>query len=430
MTDEGAGPGHPEVTRRPIPGREALPHLLTERVVRFGRLLRGAGLAVGPAHVLVGLEALSQVEVTRRADVFWALHASWVRRAEDRELFEAAFRVYWRDPDRPVNRVLEELLALSRLTPDHPPPHARRRVRDALDRERRPEPEEAEEPTGPELVRTAFSDREVLRQKDFEQMSSAELAEAERMLARMRLPTPKLRVRRWASVPSRGSVDMRRTLRDAARRGGADFISLARRRRRTRPPSLVVLCDISGSMAGYTRMLLRFLHALTNARDRVHTFLFGTRLSNVTRLLRHRDPDLALSELGSRVRDWEGGTRIGRCLHDFNRDWGRRLLAQGAVVLLITDGLDRDDPALLEAETARLRRSCRCLVWLNPLLRYAEFRPEARGVRAMLPHVDDFRPVHNLASLEALAGALSDGAGGEGLVAPDLATHGTPSPAR
>ena len=160
-------------------------------------------------------------------------------------------------------------------------------------------------------------------------------------------------------------------------------------------------------MAGYTRMLLRFLHALTNDRDRVHTFLFGTRLSNVTRLLRHRDPDVALAELGSRVRDWEGGTRIGRCLHDFNRDWGRRLLAQGAVVLLITDGLDRDDPALLEAETARLRRSCRSLVWLNPLLRYADFRPEAGGVRAMLPHVDDFRPVHNLASLEALADALA-----------------------
>lgn len=208
---------------------------------------------------------------------------------------------------------------------------------------------------------------------------------------------------------------MRRTLRDAARRGGSDFIALARRRRRTRPPVLVVLCDISGSMAGYTRMLLRFLHALTGDRDRVHTFLFGTRLSNVTRLLRHRDPDVALAELGRRVRDWEGGTRIGPCLHDFNRDWGRRLLAQGAVVLLITDGLDRDDPGLLARETERLRGSCRSLIWLNPLLRYAEFSPEARGVRAMLPHVDDFRPVHNLASLETLAEALWGGGQGRAL---------------
>lgn len=391
--------------------REAVPALLVERIVRFGRLVRSAGLGVGPAQVLVGLEALGQVDVTRRDEVFWALHASWVRRPEDRPVFEEAFRLYWRDPERPVNRVLEELLASSRLTPDRPPPHARRRVWDALDREATSRSADDDEGLEHEWVRTAFSDREVLRQKDFEQMSSSELAEAARMLARMRLPTPEIRVRRWRSPTPRGPVDMRRTLRDTARRGGSDFISLARRRRRTRPPTLVVLCDISGSMAGYTRMLLRFLHALTADRDRVHTFLFGTRLTNVTRLLRHRDPDVALSVLGNRVRDWEGGTRIGACIHDFNRDWGRRLLAQGAVVLLITDGLDRDDPGLLAVETARLRASCRRLIWLNPLLRYSGFRPEAGGVRAMLPHVDDFRPVHNLASLEALADALSASAG-------------------
>lgn len=388
-------------------GRERLAHSLTERIVRFGRLVRGAGLPVGPARVLIGLEALAAVDVTHRDEVFWALHASWVRRPEDREVFEVAFRLFWRDPDRPVNRVLEELLALSRLTPERPPPHARRRVREALDREREVRTRE-EEPPEPEVVRMAFSDHETLRQKDFEQMSAAEIAEAERAIERIRLPVADLRIRRWRSVPDRGVVDMRRTLRDAARPGGLGLIRLARRRRRTRPPTLVVLCDVSGSMAGYTRMLLRFVHALTNDRDRVHTFLFGTRLSNVTRSLRHRDPDVALSELGGRVRDWEGGTRIGRSLHDFNRDWGRRLLAQGAIVLLITDGLDRDDPSLLEAETARLRRSCRRLVWLNPLLRFGEFRPEARGIRAMLPHVDDFRPIHNLASLEALADALTD----------------------
>ncbi|MBT8487674.1 MAG: VWA domain-containing protein [Gemmatimonadetes bacterium] len=389
--------------------RDELSGLLAERVVRFGRLARGAGLGVGPAQVLVGLEALAAVDITRRDEVFWALHASWVRRPEDLPVFEEAFRLFWRDPDRPVNRVLEELLAASRLTPDSPPPHARRRVWDALERESTAGSEDAADPPEPELVRTAFSDRELLRHKDFEQMSSAELAEAQRMLERMRLPVPELRIRRWRSPTPRGRVDMRRTLRDAARRGGGDFIWLARRRRRTRPPTLVVLCDISGSMAGYTRMLLRFLHALTADRDRVHTFLFGTRLSNVTRLLRHRDPDVALSELGNRVRDWEGGTRIGACIHEFNRDWGRRLMAQGAVVLLITDGLDRDDPGLLGEEAARLGASCRRLVWLNPLLRYSEFRPEAGGVRAILPHVDDFRPVHNLASLEALAVALSEG---------------------
>jgi uncharacterized protein with von Willebrand factor type A (vWA) domain len=386
----------------------ALPELLTDRVVRFGRLLRAAGLSVGPGRILVGMDALTVIDVTRREDVFWALHASWVRKPEDRDVYEQAFRLYWRDPDRPVNRVLEELLAASRLTPEGPPPRARRRVLEALNRDPGDASGEDRPPPEPELIRTAFSDREVLRQKDFEQMSSDELAEAKRMLERMRLPTPEIRVRRWRSPTARGAVDMRRTLRDAARRGGTDFIPLSRRRPRTRTPTLVCLCDISGSMAGYSRMLLRFLHALTSDRDQVHTFLFGTRLSNVTRFLRHRDPDATLSEVGRRVRDWEGGTRIGPCLHDFNRQWGRRLLAQGAVVLLITDGLDRDDPNLLASEMERLRASCRRLIWLNPLLRYAEFSPEARGIRAMLPHVDDFRPVHNLASLEALADALGE----------------------
>jgi uncharacterized protein with von Willebrand factor type A (vWA) domain len=353
----------------------------------------------------VGLSALGIVDVTRRDDVFWALHASWVRKAEDREVFRQAFRLFWRDPDRPVNRVLEELLAMSRMTPERPPAHARRRVWEGLERERqatpRPRPRR-----DPELVRMAVSDEEVLREKDFEQMSAAEIAEAERQLSRMRLSSRDLIVRRWRPVPARGSVDMRGTLRAAAR-GGGDAIELKRRRRRTRPPALVVLCDISGSMAGYTRMLLRFVHALTNDRDRVHTFLFGTRLTDVTRSLKRRDPDVALAELGGRVRDWEGGTRIGRSLHDFNRDWGRRILAQGALVLLITDGLERGEPEGLAREAARLRASCRRLIWLNPLLRYADFQPEARGVRALLPHVDDFRPVHNLVSLEALVDALA-----------------------
>jgi uncharacterized protein len=390
---------------RPDPAAEQL----AERVVRFGRLVRGAGLSVGPAQMLVGLEALGAIQVTRREDVFWALHASWVRRPDDRELFEQAFRIFWRDPDRPVNRVLEELLAASRLTPERPPAHARRRVWEAMERDR-PRPRRVAEPVEPDIVRMAVSDEEILRQKDFEQMSAAEITEAEKILSKIRFPSRELRVRRWRPTSVRGQIDMRRTLRDASRRGG-DFIRLSRRQRRTRPPTIVTLCDISGSMSGYTRMLLRFVHALTNDRDRVHTFLFGTRLSNVTRSLRHRDPDQALADLGSRVRDWEGGTRIGSCLHDFNRDWGRRVLAQGTLVLLITDGLDRDDPEVLAHETARLRRSCRTLIWLNPLLRFEGFQPEARGVRAMLSHVDEFRPVHNLASLEELATSLAPWSG-------------------
>ena len=380
---------------------------LAERITGFGRLLRSAGMKLGPGHILGGIEALGAVEVTRRDEFFWALHAAWVTRAEDRELFREAFRLFWRAPDRPVNRVLEELLALSRFTPDRPPAHTRRRIFDAMDQasRRRPEPPtEARQKT----VRVEYSSTEVLRAKDFEQMSASEMADAERVISAIRFPVRDLVTRRWRSVSSRGAVDMRGTLRQAMRRGH-DHIPLRLRRRRVRPPAIVALCDISGSMAGYTRMLLRFLHALTNDRDRVHTFLFGTRLSNITRSLRHRDPDVALADLGQRVRDWEGGTRIGACLSDFNQHWSRRVLGQGALTLLITDGLDRDEPGVLDVEMARLGRSSRRLIWLNPLLRFSEFRPEARGIRVMLEHVDEFRPVHSLASLEALALALGSG---------------------
>ncbi len=377
--------------------------VLAERVTRFGRLLRGAGLKLGPAQILEGIEALSEVEVTDRGEFYWALHAAWVKRGEDRDVFREAFRLFWRQPDRPVNRVLEELLALSRITRERRSPQSQRRVLDALDDETRPNRELRAEDA--DVVRLAFSDVEVLRQKDFEQMSSAELQEAQRLIARFRFPVRDLETRRWTPVTGRGDIDMRRTMR-ASLRQGLDHIPLRWRRRKTRPPGVVALCDISGSMAGYTRMLIRFLHALSNDREQVHTFLFGTRLSNVTRALRHRDVDVALADLGARVRDWDGGTRISSCLGRFNREWSRRVLAQGASVLLITDGLDRDETGSLEGEMARLRRSARRVVWLNPLLRYANFQPQARGIRAMLPHVDDFRPVHNLVSLEALAAAL------------------------
>jgi uncharacterized protein with von Willebrand factor type A (vWA) domain len=380
------------------------PFVLSERVIRFGRLLRAAGVKLGPGQVLEGLQALEVVDVTKKLDFFWALHCAWVKRREDHEVFSEAFRLFWRDPDRPVNRVLEELLASSRFTSRQRSRQAHRRILDALaeesGRDVRPRAREAD------TVRLASSDVERLREKDFEQMTSSELREAARVIERFRFPAREMATRRWAAVTRRADLDLRRTVRAGMRRG-RDHLPLHWRRRRTRPPGIVALCDISGSMAGYTRMLLRFLHALTNDRDRVYTFLFGTRLSNVTRSLRRRDIDAALAELGRRVGDWEGGTRIGTCLTSFNVDWARRVLAQGAVVLLITDGLDRGEAGVLDREMARLRRSARRVVWLNPLLRYAAFRPEARGIREILPHVDDFRPAHNLVSLEALADVLS-----------------------
>jgi uncharacterized protein with von Willebrand factor type A (vWA) domain len=251
-----------------------------------------------------------------------------------------------------------------------------------------------------------YSEREALSEKDFEQMSVAEIEAAREAIARMRLPIRDLPTRRRRPNPTGSEVDLRATLRATLRAGGAT-IPLEWRARRLRPPPLVALCDISGSMSGYTRMLLHFLHALTNDRDRVHTFLFGTRLTNATRHLRYRDGDVALERLQNVVEDWDGGTRIGACIEEFNRTWSRRVLGQGAVVLLITDGLDREGGEGLGAAMDRLHRSCRRLIWLNPLLRYEGFQPEARGIRAILPHVDDFRPVHSLNSLGELAKVLS-----------------------
>jgi uncharacterized protein with von Willebrand factor type A (vWA) domain len=207
--------------------------------------------------------------------------------------------------------------------------------------------------------------------------------------------------------PRGDRVDLRATLRQAVR-SGRDGIPLRWRSPAARPPVVVALCDVSGSMARYSRMLLRFLHALTRGRGRVHSFTFGTRLTPVTRCLRHRDVDVALAAVGRAVQDWEGGTLIGASLHEFNRRWSRRLLSQGAIVLLMTDGLDRSTEADLGAEVARLRRSCRRLVWLNPLLRFDGFQPRAAGVRAILPNVDEHRPVHSLDSLDRLVEALSD----------------------
>jgi uncharacterized protein with von Willebrand factor type A (vWA) domain len=242
-------------------------------------------------------------------------------------------------------------------------------------------------------------------------MSVAEIAEAKRMLARLSLPVQPLPSRRQTAAPLGQAIDPRATLRLAMRRGG-EITRLARRDPALRWPNLVVLCDISGSMSQYSRMVLHFLHAVANRKGqgwaRVHGFTFGTRLTNITRHLATRDVDAALAAAGREAQDWSGGTRIGACLHTFNRDWSRRVLGQGAVVLLITDGLDRDDSGQLARETQRLHLSARRLIWLNPLLRWEGFAPRATGIRAMLPHVDAFRAGHSIASLEALAAAISD----------------------
>ena len=254
--------------------------------------------------------------------------------------------------------------------------------------------------------RFTVSDREVLQTKDFAQMSAAEIEAARVAIARMALSLDEVKTRRLAPRLHGHLIDMRRTLRRSLKAGGA-VIDLKYLGPRTKPPPIVALLDISGSMSDYTRLFLHFLHTITDARKRVHTFLFGTRLTNVTRSLKTRDADEALAACSAAVSDWSGGTRIATSLAVFNKLWARRVLGQGAIVLLITDGLERDPDDRLAFEIDRLHRSCRRLVWLNPLLRYAGFEAKAKGIRAILPHVDEFRPIHNLRSVADLVRALS-----------------------
>ncbi len=390
---------------------------LTENLTPSARAWRKAGLPVGPGRVLTAIEAVEAAGFSERADFYWTLHAVFVSRPEERQVFNQVFRLFWRDPRYMEHMMSLMLPAIRGAQEEEKAAAAAKRAAEALlDGAEAPLPPERDAPDEEETTieidatQTASGD-EKLRQLDFEQMSAQELAQARRMLARLSLPVKPLKTRRLTPDPLGRRADWRRTLRNAVRTGG-EVSQLARRKPSTRWPALVVLCDISGSMASYSRMVLHFVHAVANRQGQgwatVHAFPFGTRLTNITRHLRTRDVDTALNAAGREARDWQGGTRIGESLHAFNRDWSRRVLGQGAVVLLITDGLDRGDPAALGREMERLHLSAKRLIWLNPLLRWDGFAPRAQGVRAMLPHVDVIRAGHSIASLEALAQALSD----------------------
>ena len=371
----------------------------------FARTLRAAGLPVGSGAVLDALRAVEAVGVTRRDDFYWALHAVFVRRADQRPLFDEAFHVFWRNP-KLLERVANLLLPTVHTPPRSDARPLSRRLSEALfaGAEREVRAREAERDIELDATLT-WSDQEVLRTRDFEQMSAAELGAAKAAIARLRLAIPPAPTRRYRSHPHGTLIDMRTTLRRSLRLGSG-VVMLARRRRRRKPAPIVVICDISGSMSRYSRVLLHFAHALARERTRVFSFAFGTRLTNITRQLRDRDVDAAIERASAEVADWDGGTRIGHCLDAFNREWSRRVCGQGAVVLFISDGLDRDVGEGLESQVERLRKSCRRLVWLNPLLRYEGFEPKAAGMRALLPHVDELRPVHSLESLEDLCDAL------------------------
>lgn len=389
---------------------------LVDNITHFARALRRAGLPIGPGRVQAAIEAVAAAGFARKADFFWTLHAVFVNRPEERQVFNQIFRLYWRDPRYLEHMMSLMLPAIRNVSEEKAAEAAAKRAAEALldgaPAEVPSDTRDTDDNTEIEIdASQTASHEERLRTLDFEQMSTQEAAEARRMLARLSLPVKPIATRRLLPDPRGRRPDWQRTLRASIRRGG-EISALHHQRPRTRWPALVVLCDISGSMSQYSRMVLHFVHAVANRQGqgwaRVHAFTFGTRLTNITRHLRTRDADAALNTAGAEAQDWQGGTRIGGCLRAFNVDWSRRVLGQGAVVLLISDGLDRDDPALLEREMERLHLSSRRLIWLNPLLRWDSFAPRARGIRAMLPHVDAFRAAHSIASLEALASAISD----------------------
>jgi uncharacterized protein with von Willebrand factor type A (vWA) domain len=379
---------------------------LATNIMHFARVLREAGLPVGPGTVLDALDAAQMGAIRRREDFYWMLHAVIVKRREHKEVFDQAFHVFWKKP-----KMLEQLMQLmlphiARNASERAKQAGFRRLAEAMfDQEAAASARKPKEELEIDASFTASAD-EVLRAKDFEQMTVTEQARARQAIATLRLTRHEVMTRRHERALNGQLIDMRRSLQGSLRAGG-HFIDLKRRQRQWREPPLVVLCDISGSCSNYSRMFLHFLHALTNDRERVHVFLFGTRLTNVTRELQRRDVDEAVAKVSRAVKDWSGGTRIGSSLKEFNYRWARRVLTQRAEVLLMTDGLDREDLGTLRQEMARLRRQTRRLVWLNPLLRFDGFKALAGGVRTMMPFVDEFRPVHSLDSLADLAGALA-----------------------
>jgi len=378
---------------------------LADNVMHFARLLRRAGLPVGPAETVAATTALRHIDIGKRSVFQAALRAVMVHRHEHRELFDQAFSLFWRNPD--ASRFASALAAMEgmRAPDEERAAPGSRRIAEAMAATKARPPREEEPPQTFDASLT-FSERERLQTMDFEAMSAKDIANAKLQIAKLRLPLDERRTRRWRPSTVGARRSLKATIRRSMRTGG-EIVTLAREARVVKPPPLVILCDISGSMARYAQVLLHFAHSVANDRTRVSVFLFGTRLSNVTRQLRDRDAEVAFQMISDIVPDWSGGTRIGEVLAKFNRDWSRRVLGQGAVVLLVTDGLDREGAVGLEENIARLHRSCRRLIWLNPLLRWDGFSPKTQGAKVMLPHVDEFRPVHNLASLQSLIVSLS-----------------------
>ena len=390
-----------------VPTRIAHPTpKLDQNIMLFVRLLRAIGLKLGSASMLEAIDAAKTVGVADKDFLYHALVSCLIKRREDKPLFDQAFYLFWQNPkfhERIRDLILPRIKAAGHQQEDVEP--MLRRLSDAL-----ADPPD-DTPTTAEDVEIDFdtegtaADTDRLQHKDFEMMSAAEMRHAEQTIANLQPKLPRRSARR-SKLSSRGQlIAMRAALQHAERQGGMvipKFCSVI-----TKPRPLVILCDISGSMEHYSRIMLHFIHALTSNHPQVSSFLFGTRLTNISRQMRHRDVDEAVQSVSHLVDDWAGGTRISASLEAFNQDWSRRVMGQGAITLLITDGLDRNRDDALGTHMKRLHKSTAALLWLNPLLRFDGFRPKSQGIQAILPSVDEFRPVHNLSSLEDLIGALN-----------------------
>ena len=388
-----------------------------QRALAFARLLRRAGVKTTTGQAMDFVRAIEHIDISRREEFREAARACLVTHKDDLPVFDRLFDLYWRAKPEYTDGLLQQpdrddLIELApeegeeaEETEGSSIEGARGRRLEAIEAI-----EEAEEGEGSETESLAdafsYSPAEILREKDFADFTEDELAQIRRFMQQLTWQIGRRRSRRKVASPKGRFIDPRRTMRRSLQSGGVP-LTLARRQTKTKPRQLVVICDVSGSMDRYSRILLQFIYAVENGMAKVEAFVFGTRLTRVTRLLKHQDIDEAMRRVAREVQDWSGGTRIGQSLQSFNQEWARRVLRNGAVVLIISDGWDRGDPQLLAQEMARLQRSCYRLIWLNPLLGSPRYEPLTRGIQAALPYIDDFMPIHNFASLEALAKHLS-----------------------
>lgn len=374
---------------------------LTHNLILFGRVCKALGMSVTPNRMMDVARALEYVQLGNKLDFYYTLRTHLVNHPKEFEYFDEAFSIFWRRPSEGFTT-----LNLQSLGEDR-----RKKKTQFLPPLDSTPSEEGDDPTkdldsSMIAIMPTYSQQERLRHKDFAEMTAEELEMAKRVIERMPDTLGSRKTRRFETGKGR-QINMRRLMKDMIRKQG-DITQIPTHRRKEKPRPVVLLCDISGSMERYTRVLLHFMHTLAGTDFQVETFLYSTDITRITRQIRQKNVDDALEDIGQTVKQWGGGTMTGESLHTFNWVWSRRVLGRGAVVIIITDGWDRGDIPLLHTEIARLQRSCQRLIWLNPLLDVPEYEPLTRGAQALLPYVDDFLPITNLSNLEAIVNALQD----------------------